>query len=559
MKKNINQPLVSIIIPVFNGTDFLTQAIDSALAQTYQNKEIVVVNDGSNDQGATEAIALSYGNKITYYAKENGGVATALNFGIKKMKGKYFSWLSHDDLYTPDKIENQILEMLQHDDRTILYSDYRVFEKDPSESFEIRLPGVPPQDFRYWLTVENRLHGCTLLVPKSAFEEHGLFNPDLRTTQDYDLWFKLAKTYKFIHSPRMTVFGRSHPNQGTIFLSKVAMKECDELIISFMDQLEPHEIIHATQKALKFGYQAIALSCLKRGFINADIHANELAKLNGLRQPLYYCKRVRTMQGVIYKKMRSFLKKVLSLKYKFFLKDVVAIVPDKKDTHQQINHLEQTHIELLSTCLEEKFTQVYRENIFAGTESRSGEGSNLIQSAAICREIPKIIKAHNISTFLDAPCGDWHWMSNVDLGVQRYIGVDIVPELIEKNSKKFGSSKVSFQKVNLVEDQLPQADLVFSRDCLVHLNYTDAKRIIANFKKSGAKYLLTTTFTNRDKNTDLIDALGNDLFWRTLNMQIAPFNFPSPLELINEGCTEGDGLFRDKCLGLWLLEDIKVA
>src|ERR1700722_19485155 len=143
MKKNVNKPLVSIIIPVFNGTDYLNQAIGSALAQTYQNIEVIVVNDGSTDQGATEKIALSYGNKIFYHEKENGGVATALNFGIAKMKGEYFSWLSHDDLYTPDKIENQILEMLQCDDKTILYSDYRVFVKDPSDSYEIRLPGVP--------------------------------------------------------------------------------------------------------------------------------------------------------------------------------------------------------------------------------------------------------------------------------------------------------------------------------------------------------------------------------------------------------------------------------
>ncbi|OJW50120.1 MAG: hypothetical protein BGO67_01970 [Alphaproteobacteria bacterium 41-28] len=206
--------------------------------------------------------------------------------------------------------------------------------------------------------------------------------------------------------------------------------------------------------------------------------------------------------------------------------------------------------------LQDKFTKIYKENTFGGTESRSGEGSDLIQSAVIRRKIPKIVKAHNISTFLDAPCGDWNWMRTVDLGVQKYIGVDIVPELIEKNNQDFGNSMVSFQKINLVKDKLPQTDLIFSRDCLVHLSFKDAYKIISNFKKSGAKYLLTTTFTDRDKNIDLIDEEGNELFWRPLNMQIAPFNFPAPLELVNEGCTECDGLFSDKCLGLWLLDDI---
>ena len=101
-------PLVSIVIPVYNGANFLAEAIDSALAQTYRNLEVIVVNDGSTDGGATERIACSYGDKIRYFSKPNGGVSSALNLGIEKMKGEYFSWLSHDDLYAPDKIENQV-------------------------------------------------------------------------------------------------------------------------------------------------------------------------------------------------------------------------------------------------------------------------------------------------------------------------------------------------------------------------------------------------------------------------------------------------------------------
>ena len=101
-------PLVSIVIPVYNGANYMREAIDSALAQTYSNIEIIVVNDGSNDGGATRDIALSYGDKIRYFEKENGGVSTALNLGIKNMRGKYFSWLSHDDVYLPEKIQVEI-------------------------------------------------------------------------------------------------------------------------------------------------------------------------------------------------------------------------------------------------------------------------------------------------------------------------------------------------------------------------------------------------------------------------------------------------------------------
>ena len=103
-----DKPLVSIIIPVYNGSNYMREAIDSALAQTYENFEVIVVNDGSTDGGKTERIALSYGNRIRYYHKENGGVATAMNFGIHEMKGEYFSWLSHDDIFYPDKIKIQM-------------------------------------------------------------------------------------------------------------------------------------------------------------------------------------------------------------------------------------------------------------------------------------------------------------------------------------------------------------------------------------------------------------------------------------------------------------------
>ena len=102
------KPRVSIIIPVYNGTNYMRDAIDSALNQTYENCEVIVVNDGSNDEGATDAAARSYGDRIRYFKKENGGVATAVNYGIQQMTGEYAAWLSHDDIFTPDKIEKQI-------------------------------------------------------------------------------------------------------------------------------------------------------------------------------------------------------------------------------------------------------------------------------------------------------------------------------------------------------------------------------------------------------------------------------------------------------------------
>ena len=124
-------PLVSIIIPVYNGSNYMREAIDSALAQTYENIEILVVNDGSSDRGRTEAIAKEYGDKIRYIYKENGGVSSALNVGIRHMRGEYFSWLSHDDVYTPDKIEKQVEALSRLPDKsTLICCDYAHIDKD---------------------------------------------------------------------------------------------------------------------------------------------------------------------------------------------------------------------------------------------------------------------------------------------------------------------------------------------------------------------------------------------------------------------------------------------
>ncbi|MGO9950863.1 MAG: class I SAM-dependent methyltransferase [Dissulfurispiraceae bacterium] len=203
--------------------------------------------------------------------------------------------------------------------------------------------------------------------------------------------------------------------------------------------------------------------------------------------------------------------------------------------------------------LRNKFTDIYINNTFGGKESRSGEGSSFEQTAVIRQELVKLIEDLGVSIFLDAPCGDLYWIKETPLNVEKYIGIDIVEGLVEENKNKFRDDRFrEFYCLNLVENILPRADLIFCRDCLVHLHYKDIKKVIFNLKKSQSTYLLTTTFTDRKKNIDLT---GKNI-WRPLNLQIAPFNFPPPLKLINERCTEANNQFTDKCLGLWRLEDI---
>lgn len=266
-------PKVSIIIPVYNGSDFLSEAIDSALLQTYRNIEILVVNDGSTDGGATERIAYAYGDRVRYFSKINGGVASALNLGIENMSGEYFSWLSHDDLYTADKIERELdfLSIMQSSDRdkTIVYSDYVVFTSDQNQAIPVAMRGVEPENFRYWITIENSLHGCTLLIPRTAFEDVGVFNEQLRTTQDYDLWFRMATRYRFVHLDSYLVKARSHEQQGTVAMSAIVQTEGNALLSNFVNGLSEDELRGPSRQELIVAYSEIASSLWYRGYTGA--------------------------------------------------------------------------------------------------------------------------------------------------------------------------------------------------------------------------------------------------------------------------------------------------
>lgn len=235
---------VSIIIPVYNGINFLREAIDSALAQTYPNIEVIVVNDGSTDAGETERIALSYADKIRYYRKDNGGVATALNLGIEQMEGHYFSWLSHDDLYSQDKISKQVEALEKYGTPAVVYSDCCHITLDGKilETLKVSPKGL--KNMRALLSVGQEIapHGCSLLIPKIFFEKYGKFDPRLRYTQDNELWFRLATHVPFIHVNEVLVCSRQHDQQDSRLLKNLFWRECDLTLSRAIRQLSPVEV-----------------------------------------------------------------------------------------------------------------------------------------------------------------------------------------------------------------------------------------------------------------------------------------------------------------------------
>ena len=227
-----SQPSVSIVIPLYNGANYVEEALKCAINQTYRNIEIVVVNDGSTDEGAGKAICDKYADKISYYEKKNGGCASALNYGVRMAKGEFISWLSHDDLYTLDKVEKQIkLYEDNHLDmgNTIVSSVGTLIN---SNGEKISHPARKAKGFYSFDKAFDYIlfggcpNGCGLLIPKLMFEKYGYFDESLRFVLDWNLWLKFAmQGVNFYLDDEALVFNRVHSSQVTVKQKELHKKE----------------------------------------------------------------------------------------------------------------------------------------------------------------------------------------------------------------------------------------------------------------------------------------------------------------------------------------------
>ena len=200
------------------------------------------------------------------------------------------------------------------------------------------------------------------------------------------------------------------------------------------------------------------------------------------------------------------------------------------------------------------FEEIYRQNRWNDAESVSGPGSTLIQTETVRAELPALIDGFGVRSVLDAGCGDLNWMKELRVPLERYWGLDIVPDLVEDNRRKFAAPNRTFEIADITRDPLPKADLVLCRDCLVHFSFEDIYAALRNMRESGSRYLLTTTFPVREENAAV--PTGS---WRTLNYERAPFLFPPPLRLVNERLTVAEGAYADKSLGLWEIASLPLG
>lgn len=320
-------PKVSIVIPVYNGAKYMRDAINSALEQTYGNIEVIVINDGSQDE--TDTIARSYGNQIRYYKKNNGGVATALNLGIEKMTGEYFSWLSHDDMYLPNKIEDEVRAvMYQNSSETIIAEGYQLVNALGEYIATVNIASLySPQKLKnpMFILLHGGINGCAMLIHKSHFERVGVFDTNLPTTQDYDLWFRMFRSNPcFCYIDSSNVLSRSHDEQGSKAMLDKHIQDCDKLWISILNQLTVEEKKHISGSEYYFYKDILKFLKTSTGYQGAIQYAESMV----------YCKALEEYDHTHNEKL---LKKVLiEAGYNEKELDFLILLRNKKGTRSRI-------------------------------------------------------------------------------------------------------------------------------------------------------------------------------------------------------------------------------
>ncbi len=201
--------------------------------------------------------------------------------------------------------------------------------------------------------------------------------------------------------------------------------------------------------------------------------------------------------------------------------------------------------------LKEVFTEIYKKNFWLGPDSLSGQGSSIATTAIVRTELPALWDALKIEKILDAGCGDFYWMRTVDLKQRLYVGIDIVPEMIELNRTHYADEHHHFFCLDVTSDPLVQVDMVICRDVLAHLDCQKACAALRNFKASGSTFLLATTHQSGQKNESV--TCGHHCPY---DLTSSPFNLPEPLLLIEETTAEEQTLKQKKAMGLWLLQDL---
>lgn len=334
----MNSQLVTLVMPCFirdqDNLIYFQEALDSALLQTYPNLEILVIDDGSPLGDEVRELDQLKDPRARYIRKANGGVASALNVGLKEMNGEYFTWLSHDDLYLPDKISLQMEAAVASPDCSVFYCDVDHIDQSGNHIFFEETPELTPAE-QYAFHVQ---YGCfnanSYLINRRCFEKVGEFDITRRTTQDNHMWIRIMRHFHATRIPKTLIKYRHHPTQDS--RSEIHLRECNELYIYFLDNICQSEI--PTSNGLTPARYFAECACYRqnRGYEVAAKHARSLSLRQFFMNPITEWENRNLILGLtLIRPLKNLLKKIKPL----FKKLIPSGVQPRALKHHLVEHL----------------------------------------------------------------------------------------------------------------------------------------------------------------------------------------------------------------------------
>ncbi len=232
-------PFFSVLIPSYNQANYLGQAVDSLKAQTVEDWEAVIVNDGSSDDTADVLAGLAAAEpRLRVFHQENKGCAAALNTALRQARGRWIAWLSSDDLFEPDKLAVHLEAIASHPDIRFFYSHFNYLSEETGEKTSPDLWLSIPED---WQQVShffrgNYVHGNSICIDRSCFEVVGEFDESSRQGQDFDMWLRLSARFRSRFIPRRTCITRWHSGQTTNAFPAAGFFDSTRACIAFLNR-----------------------------------------------------------------------------------------------------------------------------------------------------------------------------------------------------------------------------------------------------------------------------------------------------------------------------------
>tara|TARA_R110002049_G_scaffold25354_8_gene89198 strand:+ start:12351 stop:13226 length:876 start_codon:yes stop_codon:yes gene_type:complete len=289
-----NQNLISVIIPTFNRLDFLEEAILSVVNQTYKEIEILVIDDGSDIKYAEE-ICNKY-NQCVYLYKENGGLSSARNYGIRKAKGNFIAFLDDDDLWRHDKIEIQLKSLKDNPDIDCIHSSAKVINEKGIETGEIIGASDDKAHKRSGYVFWNALgvwvvKSPTPLIRKKVFKNYLFFDETIRVGEDIDFYQRLFYKHKVLYINDSLAFYREYSNANRLSLMTDKYIGIEKKLylnlkkLGFNSFITKYKVLHklanaAKKRKLNSGLNDIDESLLNRClmFVNPLFFLNKYSK-----------------------------------------------------------------------------------------------------------------------------------------------------------------------------------------------------------------------------------------------------------------------------------------